>query len=71
MEAERQIRRDEGHVEEVHEAEPEFRTFDEVRGDAAEVADEDDDHEGGRFAVHALGAVGAYDRERPTEAKSE
>ena len=63
MKIQRQIGGDDGHVEEVDEAEPEFRAFDEVRRDAAEISDEDDDHECGRLAIHTLGAVGAHDRE--------
>ena len=53
------------HVYKINGAQPKLCALYKVRGNAARIAEDDDEHEVRRLSVHALRLVGAPDRKRP------
>ena len=73
VEVERQVCRDERHVEGVDEDEPVVsgNRVEQPCTNAADVAKEDNHHERGALAVHPLRTIRPMNRERPGEAEGE
>ena len=69
MEIERQVGRNERHINEIYDNEPKLRTFDSVSENSAKITKKDDYHKSGALAVHPLRTQSASNRERPREAE--